>query len=75
MISKSLLRKRLSLAIGKQLRPAEFSWFFARFCEAKDRDKRLRCAKALTHDEVTEFSQYCGYDLHFPIPLPLLVQI
>ena len=62
MISKSLLRKRLSLAIGKQLRPADFSWFFARFCEAKDRDKRLRCAKALTHDEVTEQVTLLGAD-------------
>ena len=75
MVPKQLLRKRLSLAIGKNISPADFTWFFACFCERRGYDKALRRAKQLTHDEVAAFSEYCGYDLHFPIPLPLFAEI
>ena len=71
MISKQLLRKRLSLAIGKQISPKDFTWFFAYFCEKNER-MALKNVRKLTHDEVQAFSEFCGYDLHFPIPLPLL---
>ncbi len=70
MITKALLRKRLSLAIGKQLTPAEFTAFFACFC-AHDKRTELRTTKELSFQDVTAFSNYCGYDLHFPIPTPL----
>ena len=70
MIPKQLLRKRLSLAIGKDISPKDFTWFFAYFCEKSQRPG-LKNAKKLTHDEVQAFSEFSGYDLHFPIPLPL----
>lgn len=70
MTSKQLLRKRLSVALGKQVSPADFSWFFSCFTNAVNRPD-LRTAKQLTYEDVTLFSKYCGYDLHFPIPLPL----
>ena len=74
MISKKILRKRLSVALGKQLKPADFTWFFGYFCE-KSGCMRLRTAKELSYEDVRKFSQFCGYDLNFPIPLPLWVQI
>ena len=74
MISKALLRKRLSVALGKEVKPADFTWFFGCFCKKTQRPE-LRTVKELSYDDVTALSEYCGYDLHFPIPLPLLVQI
>ena len=71
MISKALLRKRLGVALGKPITPSDFSWFFACFCEKTGR-KELRTAKELTYEDADLFGRYCGYDLHFPIPLPLL---
>ena len=70
MISKSLLRKRLGVALSKTISPADFSWFFRCFCEKTGRHD-LRTAKELSYDDVGLFSLYCGYDLHYPIPLPL----
>lgn len=74
MISKTMLRKRLSVAIDKQLTPSEFTFFFACFCEHDNRHD-LRTAKELSHEDAAAFSRYAGYDLLFPIPLPLIGQI
>ena len=74
MISKALLRKRLGVALGQPVKPCDFTWFFACFCEQALRPD-LRTAKMLSYEEVTAFSDYAGYDLHYPIPLPLLRQI
>ena len=71
MLTKQLLRKRLGVAIGKSISPKEFTWFFACFCEKRGCPS-LRNVRKLTHDEVQAFSEYAGYDLHFPIPLPFL---
>ena len=71
MISKQVLRKRLGLAIGKIISPKEFSWFFGRYCEVAGLPA-LKNTKQLTYDEVEGFSRYAGYDLKYPIPLPLL---
>jgi len=70
MISKQLLRKRLSVAIDKNLSQPEFSHFFVYFCEREKRDD-LRTVKNLEEEDVMVFSWFCGYDLRFPIPLPL----
>ena len=70
MTSKQILRKRLGVAIGQSVTQTQFTRFFACFCERQG-CPQLRTAKELDYDEVTAFSQYCGYDLHFPIPLPL----
>ena len=74
MISKSLLRKRLGVAIGQAIKPCDFTWFFGCFCEKTGRTD-LRTAKELSYEDVAAFSKYAGYDLHYPIPLPILVQI
>ena len=74
MISKALLRKRLGVALGQTVKPCDFTWFFARFCEVAHRPD-VRTAKMLSYKDVTAFSDYAGYDLHYPIPLPLLRQI
>ncbi|MBQ7530707.1 MAG: hypothetical protein IJT12_03290 [Paludibacteraceae bacterium] len=80
LISKTVLRHRLSTAIDKRIAPEEFAWFFGCFCARyvhysaryELRDIRImRNAKGLTYHEVQAFSDYCGYDLRFPIPLPL----
>ena len=74
MISKTVLRQRLSVAIDKQLTPSEFTSFFACFCEHDNRHD-LRTAKELSIEDVAAFSRYAGYDLQFPIPIPLIGQI
>ena len=74
MISKTVLRQRLGVAIDKQLTPAEFTSFFACFCEHDNRYD-LRTAKELSNEDVAAFSRYAGYDLQFPIPIPLFGQI
>ena len=74
MTSKALLRKRLSIALGMQVKPADFSWFFKTFCEEMNRPD-LRTVKELSFEDVEAFSQFCGYELKYPIPLPILVQI
>ena len=71
MVTKQLLRKRLGVAIGKSISPKEFSWFFACFCEKTGREG-LKNVRKLTNNEVQAFSEYAGYDLNFPIPLPHL---
>jgi len=70
MISKRLLAKRLSTAVGRNLSPSEFSHFFVYFCE-HDKRPDLRTTKNLSEKDVMVFSKFCGYDLRFPIPLPL----
>ena len=70
MISKQLLAKRLSVAIGKKLSQSEFAHFFAYFCEHEKRPD-LRTVKNLDEKDVVVFNWFCGYDLRFPIPLPL----
>ena len=70
MISKELLRKRLSVAIGKNIPKSTFTWFFGCFCEAVSQPQ-LKTVKALNMEETEAFSRYAGYDLKFPIPLPL----
>ena len=72
MTPKSILCKRLSTAIGKTIPPADFTWFFKRFCELYGLPKKIRTAKTLDEETVMAFSRYAGYDLRFPIPLPLL---
>ena len=74
MISKTVLRQRLGVAIAKRLTPAEFSSFFACFCEHDNRHD-LRTAKELSSEDAMAFSRYAGYDLLFPIPIPLIGQI
>ena len=72
MMSKQLLRKRLGVALGRPVRPAEFSWFFECFCEKNPQYKSLKNVRNLDANAVEDFSRYAGYDLRFPIPLPLL---
>ena len=74
MTAKALLRKRLSIALGTQVKPADFTWFFKTFCEKTNRPD-LRTAKELSLEDVEAFSQFCGYELKYPIPLPIMVQI
>ena len=74
MTSKQILRKRLGVAIGKAIKPADFTCFFKYFCEKMQRPD-LRTVKELSFEDVKVFSQFCGYDLTYPIPLPLWVQI
>ena len=71
MITKQLLRKRLGVAIGKNISPTEFSWFFAAFCDKFHRDD-LRQVRTLSYDDAEQFSRYAGYNLFYPIPLPFL---
>ena len=73
MISKKILCKRLSTAGGGDLKP-DFPWFFGYFCEREHRED-LRMKKSLSEQDVCAFSQFCGYDLRFPIPLPLLAKL
>ena len=75
MTTNQLLRKRLGVALGQTVAPAEFSWFFARWCEYSPQYAHLKTAKHLTAEQVMAFSRYAGYDLRFPIPLPLLEKI
>ena len=70
MIPKQILRKRLSVAIGKDISPKDFTWFFDCFCKQSHRSG-LKSARKLTNGEVQAFSAYSGYDLRYPIPLPL----
>ena len=72
MISKQLLRKRLSVAAGKDISPKEFSWFFECFCAKYPQYQELKRVRNLEADVVEAFSRYAGYDLRFPIPLPFL---
>ena len=72
MITKSLLRKRLGVAIGKSLSPKEFTWFFESFCEKNPQYQLLKRARNLDANAVDAFSRFAGYDLRFPIPLPFL---
>ena len=75
MIGKAILRKRLGVALGKEVSEYEFTWFFGYFCERTKRPREVLTAKELTETQVMAFSEFCGYDLRCPIPLPLLVQI
>ena len=71
MISKAILRKRLSTAIGQEIDRSHFSWFFGRFCDKYGLPDEVRQAQLLDDETVKAFSEYAGYDLRFPIPLPL----
>ena len=70
MTSKAILYKRLCVALSKTITKSDFTWFFGYFCEREHRDD-LRHAKTLSEPDVLHFSRFCGYDLRFPIPLPL----
>ena len=72
MTTKALLRKRLGVAIGKTVTPKDFTWFFDYFCEKNPTYAPLKRAKNLDANAVDAFSRFAGYDLRFPIPLPLL---
>ena len=74
MTSKAILRKRLSTAIGKELNSSEFTWFFGRFCEVYGMPKAVKTAKQIGEEVVMAFSEYAGYDLRFPIPLPMMAK-
>ena len=74
MTSKSILCKRLSTAVGKTIPPADFTWFFGRFCELYGLPKKVKNAKTLDEETVLAFGNYAGYDLRFPIPLPILAK-
>ena len=74
MTPKSILCKRLSTAVGRTIPPADFTWFFGRFCELYGLPKKVKTAKTLDEETVLAFSHYAGYDLRFPIPLPLLTE-
>ena len=71
MISKSVLHKRLNKAIGQEIDEKKFSMFFLRFCEVYGVSEKVKNAHQLDDDTVMAFSEYAGYDLRFPIPLPL----
>lgn len=75
MTSKALLRKRLGVAISNTVSSADFTWFFGYFCQKHPEYPRMKTAKELTEEQVLLFSSFCGYDLRFPIPLPLTAQI
>jgi len=70
MISKLIIKKRLGVAIGKPVSDKKFAVFFGYFCEKVHRDD-LRMSKSLKPEDLLLFSRFCGYDLRFPIPLPL----
>ena len=70
MTSKLILKKRLGVIAGKIVSDKKFAEFFGYFCEKNHRED-LRTAKRLTDAELQLFSRYCGYDMRFPIPLPL----
>lgn len=72
MTTKALLRKRIGLAIGKNISPKEFSWFFDSFCEKNTQFRVLKRVRNLDANAVEAFSHYAGYDLRFPIPIPFL---
>ena len=74
MTSKALLLKRLEVALGQTIPKATFTWFFGYFCERTRQKRSVRTAKELPEEQVWAFSEFCGYDLRFPIPLPLLTQ-
>ena len=69
MISKKVLCKRLSVALGKDI-SLRFPWFFGYFCDYVGCEE-LRQKQLLELDEVEAFSRFCGYDLKYPIPIPL----
>ena len=71
MISKALLRKRLSTAIGQKIDDKKFTMLFLRFCEVYGVSTKVKYAHQLDEETVKAFSEYAGYDLRFPIPLPL----
>jgi len=73
MIPKKILCKRLSTAVGGDV-SLDFPWFFGYFCEKEGRPD-LRTKKNLELEDVEAFSRFCGYDLRFPIPLPLLEKV
>ena len=75
MISKAILRERLGKAIGKEIDESHFAWFFSRFCDVNNLAKDIRCAKRIDDETVKAFSEYAGYDLRFPIPLPLTAKL
>ena len=75
MISKMLLRERLSKAIGQEIDETKFAWFFQRFCDVKELPKEIRWAKTLDNETVKAFSEYAGYDLRFNNPLPLKAKL
>ena len=70
MTSKSIIKKRLGVALGKSVSDKQFAEFFAYFCERTGR-KDLRCSRQLNDSDLMLFSRFAGYDLRFPIPLPL----
>jgi hypothetical protein len=75
MTSKALLRKRLGVAIGKPLSPKEFTWFFAYFCEKNPQHSEYLRSTQIDANTEDAFSHFAGYDLRFPIPIPLLIQL
>ena len=74
MITKSLLRTRLEVALGQKIPKPTFTWFFGYFCDVYGLPSNIRTAKQLDEATVNAFSEYAGYDLRFPIPLPLTAQ-
>ena len=74
MITKSLLRTRLEVALGQKLPKSTFTWFFGYFCDMYGLPSNIRTAKQLDEATVIAFSECAGYDLRFPIPLPLMVK-
>ena len=74
MTTKAILKKRLSTAIGKELSGFDFMWFFGRFCEVYGQPEQVRKAKQIDEETVMAFSEYAGYDLRFPIPLPMMAK-
>ena len=73
MIPKKVLCKRLCTAVGSDI-TLQFPWFFRYFCEKEHRED-LRTKKHLSEQDVQAFSRFCGYDLRFPIPLPLVEKL
>ena len=70
MTPKSIVKKRLGVALGKAVSDKQFAEFFAYFCERTGR-KDLRFVRQLSDSDLILFGRFAGYDLRFPIPLPL----
>ena len=75
MISKSVLRERLSKAVGCEIDETKFAWFFQRFCDVYDLPKEIRWAKTLDNETVKAFGEYAGYELRFNDPYPLTAKL
>ena len=75
MISKAILRERLSKAIGQEIDETKFAWFFHRFCDVYNLPKEIIWAKNMDDETVKAFCEYAGYDLRSDNTFPLTAKL